>query len=96
MFSEDLSAFFDATEFGTACALQTVPPVPFTGILSEVDEEMLQGYVVGTVREIRWPTAAATLLEGQLITAGAATWRVLRDGRKVNDGAESLTYLVEA
>lgn len=93
---QDLSIFFDATGFGTACTLQTVPPVAFVGILSEADEEMLQGYVVGTVREIRWPTAAATLLEGQLITAGAATWRVLRDGRKVNDGAESITHLVEA
>lgn len=96
MFTEDLSVFFDTAEFATACALQTVPPVPFNGILSEADEEMLQGYVTGAVREIRWPTAAATLFEGQLVTAGAATWRVLRDGRKVNDGAESQTYLVEA
>lgn len=94
---QDLSVFYDATGFGTACTLWTEPPVAFDAILSEADEEMLQGYVVGTVREIRWPTAAATLLEGQMINTGpTTTWRVLRDGRKVNDGAESITYLVEA
>jgi hypothetical protein len=70
--------------------------VPFVGNLSEVDLEALQGNVVGTVRSIRWPTAAATLREGDLVTEGSNTWKVLRDGRKVNDGAESFTYLVEA
>lgn len=98
MFSEDLGTFYDGSEFATEFTLvASAPEVSFAAIVSEVDEEALQGYVVGSVRELRWPTAAATLPEGQLISAAAGpwagTWRVLRDGRKVVDGAESVTYI---
>lgn len=106
MFDEDLSIFYSADEFAVTCYQQVDgAPVlpPFTAILSLVDEEVLQGYVVGTMRELRYPTAVATLLKDARITtqanAGAAipgpvlTWRVLREGRLVNDGAESVCYL---
>jgi hypothetical protein len=61
-----------------------------------VDEEALQGYVVGTVHELRYPTAAAALQEGDLLTDGTHTWRVLRAGRVVLDGTESGCFIVPA
>jgi hypothetical protein len=82
-------------------------PVPFRGIVSEADAEAMQGYIVGAAVEIRWPTAAATLKEGDQVdqvrrdaATGAIletlrTFRVARDGRRVLDGLESLTYLTE-
>jgi hypothetical protein len=67
----------------------------FRGIVSEADQEALQGYVVGAATELRWITAAVTLQEGDTVTDGVRTWRVARDGRRVLDGKESLTYLTE-
>lgn len=107
MFEEDLSVFFDTDEFAVTChkLVAGEPVLPaFAAILSLVDEEALDGYVVGTVRELRYPSAAAPqLAEGTQITTQAnatagtpgpvLTWRVLRGGRLVNDGSESLAYL---
>lgn len=81
--------------------------VPFRGIVSEADQEAMQGYIVGTAVELRWPTAAATLKEGDTVAevqrdpvtdeilATLRTFRVARDGRRVLDGLESLTYLTD-
>ena len=106
MFIEDLSIFYNASEFAVTCQKQAngAPAgAAFSALLSEADEEAMQGYVVGTVRELRYPTAAVTLQKGDLLTsqynaAGAtpgpvASWRVLREGYRVNDGAESVAYL---
>lgn len=103
MFTEDLSVFFSTSEFASRFMQQAAEPVAFSGILSEVDEELLQGYVVGTVRELRYPTAAATLRRGdqldQLVddpesASVAVAWKCHADPRRENDGRESVVYLV--
>lgn len=109
MIDDDLDIFYDTDDFAVTChvLVNGAPVLPaFPAILSQVDEEVLQGYVVGTVRELRYPAAAATLLKEARITtqsnADAAipgpvsNWRVLRDARLVNDGTESLCYLTPA
>ena len=98
MFGDNLSTVFYSTdEFAREFTLVGSSPVQtFPAILSEVDQEVLQDYAVATVREIQYPTAAATLREGNRVSSGTSTWRVLRDGRRLGDGAESQTYLVPA
>jgi hypothetical protein len=96
---DDLSVFFDVDEFATTFhkVVDELPVEPgFQGIKSAVDEEELQRFVAGTVEALRFPTAAAQLLEGDVITDGTNTWRVLREAFLVNDGAESLCYLTPA
>lgn len=97
MITDDLSVFFDTDDFAIACTRWrgTEPPIPFMGILSEIDQEALQSYVVGTVRELQYPYAAVELLEGDEVVCGAETWRVARDGRRVNDGGEGATLLTK-
>jgi hypothetical protein len=100
MIEDDLSSvFFDTDDFATALqkVVDGLPVLPgFAGIMAEADEEALQGFVVGTVRQLHYPTAAATLEEGDLLTDGTTTWRVLRPGRVLLDGAESGCYLIPA
>jgi hypothetical protein len=98
MFGDDLTTVFYSTdEFAHEFTLVGSSPVKkFPAILSEVDQELLQDNAVATVREIQYPTAAAALLENDLLSDGTDTWRVLRDGRRINDGAESQAYLVPA
>jgi len=98
MFDEDISVFYDADEFATIfTVVGSSPAVSFAAIGGAVDEQALDGYVTTTARQIQWPTAAATLSRGDQISAAsgplAGTWRVLRDGERVNDGAESTTYI---
>lgn len=96
MLDEDISVFYDdfATEFSLG---GSSPAVTFQAIVGEVDEDALDGYVSGTERQIRWPTPWATLTKGQTLTVASGpytgTWRVLRDGVKVNDGRESVSYI---
>jgi hypothetical protein len=101
MFDEDLDVFFDTDDFAAEFTLVGSDPVlTFPAITGSADEEALQGFVVGTERQLRWPTSAATLQQDQLLTSldvdgvTVNTWRVLRDGRQVNDGAESITFIV--
>jgi len=98
MFGDDLSTVFYSTgEFAQEFTLVGSAPVQaFPAILSEVDQELLQDYAVATVREIQFPTAAVTLRTDDLVNDGTSNWRVLRDGRRVVDGAESQTYIVPA
>jgi hypothetical protein len=109
MFDDDLSVFYDTDEFAVTChkLVDGAPVLPsFAAILSQADEEGMQGYAVGTARELRFPAAAATLPKDARLTtqanAGAATpgpvltWRVIREGYLVNDGAESVAYLTPA
>lgn len=99
MLDDDISVFYDTAEgFATEFTLGSGPQaVIFAAIVGEVDEEALDGYVTDTERQIRWPTAAATLARGDSLAVAAGpfsgTWRVLRDGRQVNDGRESMTYI---
>lgn len=96
---DDLDVFFDTTEFATTFhkVMDGQPEEPgFPGIKSAVDEEVLQNFVASTVESLRYPTAAIELQQGDEVTDGTATWRVLRDGFLVNDGAESLCYLTPA
>lgn len=91
----DLSAVFyppgeGAIEF---TLVGSSPAQAFRGHLGQADEELLQGYTVGTVRLLQYPTAAIALAEGDELTDGANTWRVLRDPQLIVDGAESQTYL---
>ena len=95
---DDLSGVFYSAEAG-AVGLTLVGSDPVESFLvhmGQEDEEMLQGYAVGTVRLIQYPTAAVELAEGDLVSDGTATWRVLRDPRLINDGAECQTYIVPA
>lgn len=97
MITDDLArVFYSTSDFATALqkVVAGVPVLPgFAGILAEVDEEALAGNIVGPVRELRYPTASVTLTEGDHVTDGTTTWRVLRAGRVVLDGAESVCYL---
>jgi len=75
---------------------------PFRGVLNEVDEEAMQGFIVGAASELRWPTSAVRLREGDTVDqvdaegATVRSFRVARDGRRVLDGRESMTYLTES
>ena len=95
---DDLSAvFFDAEDGAVEFTLVGSSPVQtFRAHMGQEDEEILQGYAVGTVRLIQYATAAIALAEGDEVSDGTATWRVLRAPRLINDGAESQTYLVPA
>jgi len=95
---DDLTDVFYEADAG-AIELTLVGAVPaqtFLAHLGQEDEDVLQGYAVGTVRLIHYPTAAIALAQGDEVSDGTATWRVLRDPRLINDGAESQTYLVPA
>lgn len=101
MFDQDLDVFFATDAFATEFTLVGSDPVAtFPAIMGAADEEMLQGFAVGTERKLQWPTSAATLRQDQLISSLGADgvtvnlWRVMRDGRQVNDGAESTTFIV--
>lgn len=97
MITDDLaSVFFSTDDFATALhkVVGGAPVLPgFAAILGELDDEALAGNMVGAVREVRYPTASAVLAEGELIGDGTTTWRVLRAGRLVLDGSESVAYL---
>ena len=93
---DDLSAVFyppgeGAVEF---TLVGSSPAQTFRGNLGQADEELLQGYAVGTVRLLQYPTAAIVLSEGDELSDGVTTWRVLRDPQLIVDGAESQTYLI--
>lgn len=101
MFDDDLDVFFSTDAGATEFTLVGSSPVlTFAAHTGAADEEMLQGFAVGTERKLQWSTAAATLRQDQLLTSLGAdgvtvnTWRVMRDGRQVNDGAESVTFIV--
>ena len=101
MFDEDLSVFYDADEFATEFTLVgSSPALTFAGIVGEVDEDALDGFVTGVERQLRWPTASASLTRDQRLSVPsgphAGSWRVLRDGRMVNDGRESVTFIAPA
>lgn len=101
MFDDDLHVFFStdagATEFAF---VGSEPGHTFAAHTGAADEEALQGFAVGTERKLHWATAAATLQQDQLLTSlgpdgvTVHTWRVMRDGRQTNDGAESITFIV--
>lgn len=97
----DLEPFYGAESPFAVDLVRQGDGEPFRGVLSEADQEGYQGFIVGTVVEIRWPTGTATLREGDSVTeldAAAAivrTFRVAREGRRVIDGRESLAYLTE-
>lgn len=95
---DDLSEVFYSVEAGAVelTLVGSEPAQTFCAHMGQEDEEMLQGYAVGTVRLIQYPTAAIELAEGDEVSDGTVTWRVLRDPRLINDGAESQTYLVPA
>ena len=93
---DDLTAVFYADEATEFTLVGSSPVKTFTAHMGQEDEEVLQSYAVGTVRLIQYPTAAIALAEGDQVSDGTATWRVLRDPRLINDGAESQTYLVPA
>lgn len=101
MFDQDLDVFFAVDAFATEFTLVGSSPVLiFPAITGSADEEVLQGFAVGTERKLQWPTAAATLQQDQILSSLGADgvtvnlWRVMRDGRQVNDGAESTTFIV--
>lgn len=101
MFDQDLDVFFAVDAFATEFTLVGSSPVlTFPAITGSADEESLQGFAVGTERKLQWPTAAATLQQDQILSSLGADgvtvnlWRVMRDGRQVNDGAESFTFIV--
>ncbi|MDO8903968.1 hypothetical protein [Hydrogenophaga sp.] len=96
---DDMEVFFDSDEFATTFhkVVDELPVEPgFQGIKSAVDEEVLQRFVAGTVEELRFITAAVQLLEDDRITDGTTTWRVLREGFLLADGAESACYITPA
>lgn len=99
MFGDDnLSDIFYLADDGAVefTLVGSAPVQTFRARMGQADEEMLQGEAVDTVRLIQYPTAAIALREGDEVSDGTDTWRVLRDPRMVNTGVESQTYLVPA
>lgn len=94
MIEADLSAFFRADEFATACTRQRagVDDVPFVGHWAHADEDALDGRAIGTVHHLHFATAAVELVQGDMVTSDTVLYEVLRADR-VNDGAETLAQL---
>lgn len=97
MFDDDLTEVFYSADAGAKAftVVGSSPNVTFYGYLGQEDEEMLQGYAVGTVRLLQYATAAVQLNDGDCVSDGTTTWRVFRGPRLINDGSESQIYLVE-
>lgn len=106
MFDDDLAVFYDAADFARTCTPSRagVLGAPFAGILGTVDASLFDGHVTAGTHALRFPTAAAQLLQGdQVVTQGTAasgtplpaqTWRVHRTPERMVDGAESECWLV--
>lgn len=95
MMTEDLDVFFDTGDFASACIRQRVgtPDLPFKAILGVVDQEALQGYAITAEHYLTYPTAAATLLEGDHIGIGSTLYKVRREPTRVEDGNVSHALL---
>lgn len=105
MLTDDLGMFYAETDFAHRCTRERPgeDDAVFSGILATVDQALFNGNMTAGVHQVRYPTAAADLAEGdvvrtqQLLADGSYTepeaWRVLRAPDRVNDGAESLAYL---
>ena len=101
MVDDDLGVFYDADDFGLRCTRSRPgeDDIKFVGILATVDESLFEGHLEAGVHVLRFPTAAAQMEPGDLVSilqAGstvAEVWRVLRTPRRVLDGAESEVFL---
>lgn len=99
MIDEDLSVFYDTTEFAV-----TVTPLkggdPFPAIPGVVDGEALDGHVTAARRRLMYPTGP-NVIDGDIVTIvglGALSvyngrYRVL-DPQRVNDGLETACHIV--
>lgn len=108
MIGDDLSVFIN-DDFAHRCTHvpATGPTVQFRGILSTVDEDRYGGQVMAGVTVLHYPTAAASLRAGDMVTtqvatvppavpAAPVTWTVHRSPERLVDGAESMCYLTPA
>lgn len=105
MLTDDLGVFYAETDFAHRCTRERPgeDDAVFSGILATVDQALFNGNMTAGVHQVRYPTAAADLAEGDIVRTqqlqadGSYTepeaWRVLRTPDRVNDGAESLAYL---
>jgi len=91
---DDLSVFFDVTEFASECILTRPgdPDVLFAGNFGMADEETLGAHAMGTHRSLHYATDDADLVPGDTITVSGVPYRVDRSDL-VNDGRESLAIL---
>lgn len=106
MLDDDLSVFFDTDDFAHVCTPSRagVPGTPFAGVLGTVDESLFDGHITAGTHALRFATASAQLLPGDLVVTQATvatgtsppsqTWRVHRPPERVVDGAESECWLV--
>lgn len=96
MIDDDLALYFDAADFAVPCVRQrpATADLSFAGIVSAVDEDMLQGHVSAAERRLRC-AATVELLEGDVIVAsGTDSYRVLAV-RLVVDGREADALLAK-
>lgn len=94
MIEDDLSGFYAADEFASACTRQREgeADVPFLGHWSHADEDALDGRAISGVHRLHYATAAVELLQGDVVVSDTVTYEVLRADR-ANDGRETLAEL---
>lgn len=108
MFDDELEVFFDEDDFAVQCTRSRPgeTDVDFTGILASVDETFFEGRATLGTHVLQYPTAAADLADGDVLSTVATNeagqsqpeevWRVLRSPERVVNGAESRVFLKSA
>jgi hypothetical protein len=102
MFDEDMSVFFNTDEMAQLFIRQrpAQPDLEFAGILGVKSKDSADGYVVGTLHEMRFATRDVDLHDGDellmpLANNTARAFRVRGEPEPHIDGAESMAYLSE-
>ncbi len=95
----DLQAVFYGPEFARDFTLARTAAV-FRGIFGVADQAALDGYAITAEFELRYPSASASLVDGDTlidsggdVVAAGTTWRVRGEPMRVNDGMESTVLL---
>ena len=102
MLADDMSVFFNTDEMADLFIRQrpAEPDAEFAAILGVKSKDSADGYVVGTLHELRYATADIDLHDGDellmlLANATARAFRVRGEPEPQIDGAESLAHISE-
>jgi len=92
-----MSVFFDPDDHADVLTVVGLPAPAntVTGILGFTAKDGLQGYAVGTQRELRYPAGSLVLRDGDELLHGTARYRVRGTPEPQNDGMELLAQLSE-
>lgn len=101
---EDMGVFFDVdgghADLFVLLGREGEPRAEFPGIVGLKSRDTLEDHLVGTVRELRYPTASIVLGHDDVVVrklrTGDETYRVRGEPDLQNDGAEAVVTLSEA